>query len=715
MIRWLGHPAFAKLSRYADGELSGAPRERVAAHLVACGRCRDTIRFIRELGDAARRLPAPEPPADALPRLLARRAAGERVILPTTDPVPLEGERKRALPAIAAMFALFVAGTLLVSVPRLRADRSRLDFEPARPRAGQTIRVRYESGALLRSEPALVLRGRLRYRNGGAEILEVGRLTRGSDGTFHGSFSLPDSAVYGAFAVEDTAASRVDSNSRRLWELVVHDRDGRPAFEALRERTNDLAYRNWELAHETARMITRLYPDRAWGWRRLFAFERSLVEDAARDSLIRAYRERLRQLDRRSRHSEPTAEDAAALAIFATALAEDDIHRYWRHRLLREAPHHPTSIQFTLFDVQRRADADRRLAEYERLWNDGGDAHLELAFAALEDALHAGDVAAAYRWADRYVDLKPDDLGAIAETLAHSAPADQLLLDWLESSIDAATAGIPEIRDLHETAADYRRELNELAGTIHAALAHAYRSADRPDLALEHLVAAAEAGWNPTVFRAAARTFATAGNRTRAAEFLARIAIDPLTDSVRVAESIDLGRRWAGDVMWDQAVDRARDALARYANRYAAYRRIPAGLAVLGPGGESTTAGTTFTGHITLVVFWSPSSAPAVAALPDIARTSRLLRRHGIRTVGIYVGDRSERTSSAWNEAVPSTPLYFDPRFEIAGAFENWGTPEYFVVDRAGIIRFQHTTLDAAVRLAASLLANSQPRRLVAP
>ncbi|HEX6938775.1 MAG TPA: zf-HC2 domain-containing protein [Longimicrobiales bacterium] len=715
MIPFIGHPGFERLSRYADGEFTGSRRDRIAAHLAACDRCRDTIRFIRELGDVARRLPEPEPPADALDRLLARRAAGERVLLPTADPVPVDIERRHAIPTIAAMLAFVVVGSLLVSVPRLRADRSRLDFEPERPRAGTTVRVRYESGALLRSESTLVLRGRIRYRNGNAEIVEAARLARGSDGAFHGTLTLPDSAAYAAFAVEDTAASRVDSNSRRLWELVVHDRDGRPTFDALRERTNDLVYRNWELAYETARTMTRLYPDRPWAWRRLLSFERALVQNAGRDSLLQAYRERLYRLDRLWRQSEPDADDAAALALFAMVLDENDILLHWREYLLREAPDNPTSIQFALFDTTRDTTAKARLADFERLWDEGKLAHPELALAAVSEALRAKDAPAAYRWADRYIRLNPRDLGAIAESLARSLPSDEMLFDWLAKVMTAIRSGTLGTRELHETEALHRQKLNELAGTLHGVMSRAYRAANRPDEALEHLLAAADAKWDPAVFYAAARALAEQGHSIPAAEFFARVAIDPLADSMRVAEAVEFGRKSVGELGWDRAMSRARDRLALHMNLDATYRRIPSELVVLGSGGDPTTANAALAGHTTLVAFWSPMSAPAVAALPDIERTARLLRRHGVRMVGIYVGDLSDRASRAWQDAVPSAPLYFDPGFEAAAAFENWGTPEYFVVDQAGIIRFQHTTLEAAARKATTLVPRIDQIRLVAP
>ncbi len=715
MIRFLAHPAFERLSRYADGELEGDRRDRVASHLADCDRCRDTIRFIRELGEAARHLPEPEPPADALSRFLARRAAGERVILPTCDSVPIEIERKRALPAIAAMLTLFIAGTLLVSVPRLRADRSRLEFAPDRPRAGEIVRVEYESGALLRSEATLVLRGRFRYANGNFEILELGELIRGGDGLFHGTISLPDSVVYAVVAVEDTAASRVDSHTRRLWELVVHGRDGRPLFEALRERTNDLFYRNWELAYETARTLTRLYPDRAWGWHTLFSFEKALVQGAARDSLVRANRERLRELDRLFRQVEPGADDAAFLAIYALVLDEMGVHRHWRDHLLRAAPRHAVSVQFKMFDVHAGGRADAILAGLERLWNDAGARHRELAIAGFHTALRVGDVDPVYRWADRYLDVAPEQAAVIARFLAASVDKDARLVGWLGAARRHVSSAVHHPRALYQDNAWYAEDRAEDEASIQTILAGSLLTIGKTGEGLDLLMQAAEVGWNLTAFRTAAQALADRGQTERATEYLARIAIDPAADPALVDWAATLGREWMGDSLWQSAMRRARATLSVYVNRHAVRRRLPAGVALMDAAGAVTRLGDLLNGEVTLVAFWSPLSAPAVAALPELEETARRLDKLEIRTVSIYLGPVSPDAAHMAVERIPSVSTFFDPRREVATAFEQWGTPEFFVVDRAGIARSQYTSLEAAVRQAAVLTSPEADRRLVAP
>ncbi len=95
MRMFLRHPSFARLSRFADGELSGRRRERTARHLAECARCREEVAFIRRAGEVARSIPARPPSDDLLEDILERRAAGERVLLPTSNPDPPVRRRRR--------------------------------------------------------------------------------------------------------------------------------------------------------------------------------------------------------------------------------------------------------------------------------------------------------------------------------------------------------------------------------------------------------------------------------------------------------------------------------------------------------------------------------------------------------------------------------------------------------------------------------------------
>jgi hypothetical protein len=97
-------------------ELETRRRDRVRRHLARCQRCRDDLRFVRELKATTREVVSPAPQPDGFTAIRARREAGERVILPAN--VSSGGHRRRialrlavasstiAAVAIAAQFAI---------------------------------------------------------------------------------------------------------------------------------------------------------------------------------------------------------------------------------------------------------------------------------------------------------------------------------------------------------------------------------------------------------------------------------------------------------------------------------------------------------------------------------------------------------------------------------------------------------------------------------
>lgn len=100
-------------------ELSPPRRDRVRAHLADCQRCRDELTFARETRVLLRAVTTPVAAPETLDRILARRRAGERVILPAD--VPRERPRRRIAVPIAVgaslVAAVAIAAELLLRRP----------------------------------------------------------------------------------------------------------------------------------------------------------------------------------------------------------------------------------------------------------------------------------------------------------------------------------------------------------------------------------------------------------------------------------------------------------------------------------------------------------------------------------------------------------------------------------------------------------------------
>ena len=99
-----------------------------------------------------------------------------------------------------------------------------------------------------------------------------------------------------------------------------------------------------------------------------------------------------------------------------------------------------------------------------------------------------------------------------------------------------------------------------------------------------------------------------------------------------------------------------------------------------------------------VVVFWSRFCGPAVEALPAITRLSERLRSEGVPLVLIT----DEKPSAEFEQFVADRgsglAIYHDTRKEAALAFNKWGTPQYFVLDRTGRIRFAHHSVSRVPR-----------------
>jgi hypothetical protein len=76
------HPDFEQIRRFGDGSLPAGERAVVAAHLDACARCRAALASVPRLVSIVAEATELELPAGAWERILARRAAGERIIPP---------------------------------------------------------------------------------------------------------------------------------------------------------------------------------------------------------------------------------------------------------------------------------------------------------------------------------------------------------------------------------------------------------------------------------------------------------------------------------------------------------------------------------------------------------------------------------------------------------------------------------------------------------
>jgi hypothetical protein len=705
------HPRFATLSAFVDGTLSPGRGSRVAAHVAGCVRCQGALADVRALSAAAAALPEAMLPEDGLARVLARRAAGERAILPVEDaPVPYDaparlGAGRPWLRAAAGLVLLIAAaaGLMQLTAPRLEAVASQMQMAPAAPRAGEAIQLAYTRGSGFAGARELVVRAHLRHPGERAylqtsTVVVLDTLRPDGDGVFRGEIRIPGEAVYAALTVETPDGMEVDANGRSHWEVLVHDSAGRPLRDALEQKSQELTGRDWEGAFAAARERVRLYPDDPESWSSVSFFERVLRGAAAKDSLDSIHRARFAALDSAlwSRMDVDGAQ-MGAMYFYASSLEDSIAADRWDQRLRTEHPRHPEAVQLRAIHIMRTRypDSVAMLRGLDSLWDEVGPAHDQLVQQGLAAARRVRDPEAIRRWVARYLRMNPRSAGGVAALALADDPAlrpyaMQLLraeLARLQSPDDRQRFGI--------TRAEFRTVRDGGAARVLSVLGRLLLADGQARAALDTLSLASEAPavWDANVFLLAGRARLQAGDTAGAVRLLARVAVDPGVDAARRDSLAAQGAASVGAAGWNAALETARGEMRDRVLARSVQRPVPRRARLVSPGGAVVPLSDVIGEGAAVVVFWSRHCGPALEAVEGINRLAATLRAGGVRLVVMTEEGPSAAFAADVRELGLAVPIHHDTRREAAHGFRSSGTPGYFVLDSEGRIRFEYTAL----------------------
>ncbi len=695
------HPRFVTLSRFEEGSLSPSRRRRIAAHLAGCIRCRAIVGDLRRMREHTRTLPVPSLSGDTWESVVRRRAAGDRVILPIAEPSPTRPSR-RATPAIAAaaIAAVLALATALLPTTELEAEASELQLSPERPRAGEEILVTYRATAKLDGSDRLVLRAQL---SGPSRALlprygEVAVLTRTGGRTFRGSFRLPDSILFAAFAVESPDGESVDYDPVG-WNLVVHGSDGRPLLAGLARELEHQEQWSADRAMGTAREMVYLYPDSLVSWWRLYGQETSRSGVAERDSVATIHRNRLPVLEGHLVASRLTPDRMASLIFYAEALGDTTTARRWRERLIADYPDDPSAIQQRVFVISRtyREDLPARLAALEDLWTEVGSASEQLPFTAFQTAQRSGDAEMLLRWGSRLEEREPALAAMVAVTFVQAPALRDAAIVRARQQVHRFAESRSEDRPLSHTVADQQREYRKAQGFYLGQLGRLLLAQNYVAAGIDSLQKAMETVWDVDLFRTIAEIKLAQGDTLAALPVLARIAADPstgesLADSVRArvgtyfdgerwADAVKAGREEMGAHIWDQATNRPMRGPVRLLD------------------GDGRARELAFAGsEPVLVAFWSRYCTPSAVQLDRLQSISEDLRRRGVPVIAITDEAPSAELRAFLAENGYTFPVYHDTERTARRAFDNAATPRYLVLDTTGRIRFESYAPDDVLR-----------------
>lgn len=609
---------------------------------------------------------------------------------------------------VALWFALLLSGPALVAPLALQAQTGALSFTPEQPRSGERIEVSYRPTATLAGEASLHLRARLRTPehgsyNTGMGSVEVARLERGTDGVARGSFRLPADVVYAAFAVESPDGSRTDSREGRFWELLVSSDDGRPLLDALEQRFNDHMGRDMSQVLETARTMTRVYPEVPHAWTMLNAAENWGGETDDEEARAAGHRERLVEFHRTLRDvADLSSSQVAYMYWYARVQGSQDILGHWQARLLESHPGHFFAIQERINELNRihADDPEAFLTELESLWEvtEDRNARERVLGPGLHFARQTGDPRAITLWTDRHVVTGSASNAWAATTLAGiEATRDEGIRRLRAVLPEVARAGDTE-RALGQTAAEHEASVATRVAGLRTTLGRALLAAGRADEAVAEFESAASVGWDVARLRNLSEARLASGDSAGAISAFAAVAADPATSS-EAAEALRATAGATADA-WAVEVQRARYTMLERTLATAREEEVGSPSART-PGGVEARLGDLLGPEATVVVFWSRYCGPSAAAMPRIAALARELADIGVPLLAV-TRDPQEAAEEYLEEEGFELDVLFDVEGAMGRALNNWGTPQYYVLDGVGRLRFV-SSLDALKRHTAAL------------
>lgn len=599
-----------------------------------------------------------------------------------------------------------LAGRQAESVP---LSAGSLQLVPAKPLAGDSIQVRYAPVPELADEERLILRARFRTPddppyNDLMGSHRAAELVPSGGGEFTGRFELPPGVVFAAFAVENPAAGEIDAHGGQFLELLVHDRQGRPLFDALEQRLNDFMGRDAREVLASARAMTEHYPDLPESWTTLKFADQMGLEGTPTQELIEAHRARLHALDAQLRSKDVDADTAGNMYWYSRGL-DESLQEAWLERLGRIDPDH-------FFLVQNRVNAmfedesltaENRLAELEAMWAriDGREARQRIAPAAAFAARQAGDAQAIARWSRRqaeYPQLQSPD--GLAVRLAEHEGTRAAGVEWVRKLIAELAAGLDDDRPLGATRAEYQRRLDTRIAGLQTALGKALLAEGRPEEAVAALEAAVKVDWSTDRFEALAEARRASGDLDGAARAMASVAADPMARKGSERSSLpewlaDYEPEWGGIVARAEA-EMLAQTLAEADSRALDEARVE------NRSGERVALQSLFGPEATVVVFWSRYCGPSSRAMPDIAALAQTLSEQDVALLAV-TDNSSEAAMEFIERQALDVQVLFDTLGEAKVAFNAWATPQYFVLDGDGRLRFSYTDLDALMRQVAAL------------
>ncbi len=582
-------------------------------------------------------------------------------------------------------------GLVLSVLPLLACARdSGLRFSPESPSAGSEINVEYVTSSTLADESELVLRGTYRTAAGVVELLTIPTMQPGSGNTFTTRFRLPETAVYAAFVVEDAAGQHLDTNGANLFDLLVHDADGRPLYRGLVARADEFEDRNVYTSLEALRRAMELYPDSLDGWGRLRSLERRALGSSRGDSLFVWHQENFAGIDERYRDREDLPlVTVEAILDYAGEVGEATARDHWDTRLDETVGSFSWSQSVTL-PILRQWQADRNSAAALDAWEAYWPAAQkgQIADYAMQIAIGSKNGEAADRWIQRAL-VRYNDFW-IAGMIADWFP------EHCERAVEIARADFEQtraIRPLGRTVDEHAQSMVSAQAPLWNDYARLLRRCASADEALAVVEEATARNPSPDLFEALGELKLGEGDIDGAARAYAVVVSDPGTPQPRADSLASLVGYTPESPEWGALLESARaQVLALVLSQ--ADDWTPAASHVTDETGERHLLADLSAGKPTVLVFWARWCGPCIEKIPDVVRLQEILEPLGAQVLSIAWRDPPGADMDAFiAEHGIDYPVYHDLEDSATDAFGVSAIQTNFVLDAEGRVRFPRTEL----------------------
>lgn len=710
------HASTRELYEFAHGQATGnGPLKR---HLETCERCRTEVRALRELRSKVSDIGPSHPSEALLERIRHRIANNEPVVLPIADPSPQASWQVAA--SIAAVIVICALVWALWPKQTVRGSTlyGELRFTPSHLVTGKRIEVEYRAGSILSGVDRVVLRARFRTMSDqpyayATKQTVAAELAPDVRGVFRGTFTVPDSVIYAAFALENKEGTRIDHNDWRLWDLLRETQAGKPTFDALEQQANDLFGRSLEEALRVIQKTAVLYPELPQSWGSVAAYERFMLGKPHDDSTMASHLARLFRFDDEFRKLPKVPYDEMeGIRTYAVQVEDSgaprvrEIRRYW---LKREEGDTSRTIRarimrgFALSDSARVAPA-KFLPALDSLWKADGRVLSFLPQNAWVFSRNAGNDRATLLWTDRLAAFMPGLATYYYGELLKTPSLRDSALIRLRARLPSLYSQQDSLRPLELSVEEQARADARTASEILKSIGTALVAAGKAREGLDTLDLAARDVWDANLFRQIAEVRLAAGDTSGSLPLFAFAAADPGSTRAFADSVLARVRSSAQRARWPALMDSASREMRKRVLREAISRAYDSTARVINSSGRPVALGELARGKVVVFTFWSRYCGPSrQQQIPALDRLSTALARYGVTLVPIGEEPPSPDLSEFFQKQKVTAPLYYDRWREAGRAFSQWGTPQYDIVDSEGRIRFARTSQAKVLAQAAAL------------